>query len=236
MWSGPRNISTAMMRSWGNRSDTFVCDEPLYAHYLQKTGLDHPGRDEVIADQETDWRKVVQWLCGPVPEGKDIFYQKHMAHHLLPDIDRHWLADLTHGFLIRDPVEMLTSLIKRLPNPTLEDTGLPQQVEILRFVQANTGQTPPIVDAREILEDTKGMLTKLCASVGVAFTDAMLSWPPGLRSTDGIWARHWYDAVEKSTGFQAYKPKNEAVPAEMTDLLAACTEHYQELYEQRLRS
>src|SRR5438105_2443889 len=115
MWSGPRTISTAMMRSWGNRPDTFVCDEPLYAHYLLVTGAPHPGAAEVIHRHETDWRKVTEWLTGPVPEGKRIFYQKHMAHHLLPDIGEEWLAALTHGFLIRDPEEMLPSLLRVLP-------------------------------------------------------------------------------------------------------------------------
>ena len=235
MWSGPRNISTAMMRSWGNRRDTYVCDEPLYAHYLKKTGVDHPGRDEVIAYHESDWRKVVDWLCGPIPDSRAVFYQKHMAHHLLPSIDRHWLGQLTHGFLIRDPVEMLTSLVKHLPNPTLEDTGLPQQIEILRFMKNETGRTPPIIDSRDVLEYPTVMLTKLCDAVGVEFSDTMLSWPAGQRATDGIWAKHWYDAVEKSTGFQPYKPKNEEVRPDLQPLLAKCVECYEELYEQRLR-
>src|SRR5438034_1279920 len=158
MWSGPRNISTAMMRAWGNRSDTFVCDEPLYAHYLLKTGVVHPGRDEVIAHHETDWRKVIAWLTGPVPEAKSIFYQKHMTHHLLPEIDRGWLTLLTHCFLIRDPREVLLSLSKVIPNPRLEDTGLPQQVEIFNLATAQlrearrlghcfaTPITPPVLD------------------------------------------------------------------------------------------
>src|SRR5436190_9738229 len=151
MWSGPRNISTAMMRSWGNRPDTFVCDEPLYAHYLQKTGYDHPGADEVIASHEPDWKKVVEWLTGPVPGGKPVFYQKHMAHHLLPEIERDWLASLTHAFLIRDPREMLLSLVKVMPHPAALDTGLPQQLELFRSVRAATGHTPPVIDARDVL-------------------------------------------------------------------------------------
>lgn len=234
MWSGPRNISTAMLRSWGNRPDTFVCDEPLYAHYLAQTGLDHPGYDDVIAHHEPDWRKAVEHLTGPVPEGKPIFYQKHMSHHLLPDIERSWLSKLTHCFLIRDPREMLTSLLKHLPNPTLQDTGLPQQVEIVRFVQRHIGKTPPIIDARDVLEDPRQMLQLLCEAVGVEFIEAMLSWPPGRRDTDGIWAKHWYDAVEKSTGFQRYSPKDETVPPAFEPLLAECLTHYNELYEQRL--
>ncbi|HEX6984335.1 MAG TPA: hypothetical protein VF170_03110, partial [Planctomycetaceae bacterium] len=135
VWSGPRNISTAMMRSWGNRSDTVVVDEPLYAHYLKVTRLPHPGADEVLAHHESDWRKVAEFLTGPVPGGKRIFYQKHMAHHLLPEIGRDWLSRLTHVFLIRDPKEMLTSLMKVLPEPRVEDTGLPQQVELFERVR-----------------------------------------------------------------------------------------------------
>ena len=234
MWSGPRNISTAMLRSWGNRADTFVCDEPLYAHYLLETGLDHPGRDEVVDHHETDWRKVVDWLTGPIPEGKAVFYQKHMAHHLLPHIERDWLDKLTHCFLIRDPSAMLTSLIKHLPNPTLANTGLPQQLEIVRIVQQRTDRTPPIIDARDVLENPRGMLSLLCERLGVEFTEAMLTWPPGRRETDGIWAKHWYAAVEKSTGFGPYRRKGDEVPKKFEPLLAQCLELYSELHPLRL--
>lgn len=235
MWSGPRNISTAMMRSWGNRPDTFVCDEPLYAHYLKATGIEHPGRDEVIANHETDWRQVVTWLTGPIPEGKAVFYQKHMSHHLLPNIDRGWLDALTHCFLIRDPGEMLTSLLEHLPQPRFEDTGLPQQLELVRHVQRQSGQVPPIVDARDVLENPRRMLELLCEAVGVAFDVAMLGWPAGRRATDGIWAKHWYAAVERSTGFQPYKPKPELVPREFQPLLEQCMACYAELHVRRLR-
>ncbi len=235
IWSGPRNISTAMMRSWGNRADTFICDEPLYAHYLLKSGADHPGRDEVIAAHETDWRKVVAWLTGPVPENRAIFYQKHMSHHLLPEIERHWLAKLTHAFLIRAPREMLTSLIRNVPKPTLADTGLPQQIEIIELVRERTGYTPPIVDARDVLENPKRMLGLLCDALNVPFDDRMLSWPAGRRSTDGVWAKYWYDAVEKTTSFGRYKPKDEQVPDELSGVLAECERCYAEMYERRIR-
>ena len=236
MWSGPRNISTAMLRSWENRADTFVCDEPLYAHYLvSKPDLDHPGRDEVIAHHESDWRKVVAELTGPIPRGKGVYYQKHMAHHLLDDVGRDWLDRLTHCFLIRDPEEMITSLIKHLPEPTLRDTGLPQQVEIARFVRERTGGVPPIVDAKDVLDDPRSMLGALCHAVGVPFSDEMLSWPAGTRETVGIWAKHWYAAVENSTGFKPYKPKGERVPPKFAGLLAECQGHYDELFAQRLQ-
>jgi hypothetical protein len=235
MWSGPRNISTALLRSWGNRPDTFVCDEPLYAHYLVQTRIAHPGADEVIQHQENDWRKVVDWLTGPIPEDKPIFYQKHMAHHLLPNMGRDWLDRVTNCFLIREPREMLTSLLHFLPEPTLADTGLPQQVEIYRQVRQRTDRTPPVVDARDVLDNPRGTLALLCDSLGVPFTEAMLSWPPGRRFTDGIWAKYWYAAVEKTTSFQPYSPKHVPVPDSSRGLHEQCDELYQQLYPQRLR-
>jgi hypothetical protein len=235
MWSGPRNISTALLRSWGNRPDTFVCDEPFYAHYLAETKIAHPGVEEVIAHQENDWRKVAAWLTGPIPDGKTIFYQKHMAHHLLPNMGRDWLDQVTNCFLIRQPREMLTSLLHFLPQPTLADTGLPQQVEIFRQVKERTGKAPPIIDARDVLEDPRGTLGLLCEALDAPFLEAMLSWPPGRRTTDGIWAKYWYAAVENSTCFQAYAPKNDPVPTPLKDLLEQCNALYHEIHRCRLR-
>ncbi len=234
MWSGPRNISTAFLRAWGNRDDTVVCDEPLYAHYLRETGLDHPGRDEILAAHEADWRKVVAWLLGDLPPGKTIFYQKHMAHHLLPAIDLGWLASLTHAFLIRDPGEMLASLVRVTPNPRLEDTGLPQQWELFERECARTGRTPPVLDAREVLEDPPGLLRRLCAALDVPFRDTMLVWAPGPRDTDGIWAKHWYATVEASTGFEPYRPKPVRLPVRLRELRGACAGYYDRLYAHRL--
>jgi hypothetical protein len=235
MWSGPRNISTAMMRSWGNRPDTFVCDEPLYAHYLSRRRVDHPGVEEVLAHHEQDWRKVVAWLTGPVPGNKRIFYQKQMTHHLLSHIDRGWLGELSHAFLIRDPREMLTSLVRHMERPTLADTGLPQQVEIFEWVRKETGHVPPVIDARDVLSDPRGTLALLCDAVGVPFTPEMLKWPPGPRETDGVWARHWYKSVESSTGFRPFKPKPDPIPRGMEQLYASCAEHYERLARHRLR-
>ena len=234
MWSGPRNISTALMRSWGNRPDTFVCDEPFYAHYLAQTKLPHPGADEVIRHQENDWRKVVGWLTGPIPQGKSIFYQKHMAHHLLPNMERGWLDNVANCFLIRPPREMLASLLHFLPQPTLADTGLPQQLEIFHQVRERSGRTPPILDARDVLGHPQRTLGALCDALNVPFDEAMLSWPPGPRSTDGVWAKHWYAAVEKTTCFQPYKPKDDPVPDSLLPLLAQCEELYHQLYSHRL--
>lgn len=233
MWSGPRNISTALMRSWGNRSDTAVCDEPLYAHYLLHTGAPHPGAAEVISHHETDWRRVVEGLVGPVPGGREIYYQKHMSHHLLPDIGRDWLGSLTHCFLIRDPAEVVVSLARTLAEPGLADTGLPQQVELFRWVWDHTGRVPPVLDARDVLSDPRRMLSLLCEAVGVPFREAMLSWPPGRRDTDGVWAKYWYAEVEKSTGFQPPRPAP-PVPERLAELHAACVPLYQALSRHRL--
>jgi hypothetical protein len=224
-----------MMRSWGNRPDTFVCDEPLYAHYLLQTRVPHPGADEVIRCHESDWQKVVRWLTESSPPGKTIFYQKHMTHHLLPNIDRGWLNDVTNAFLIREPREVVTSFIKIAGDPKLEETGLPQQLEIFNWVRARTGRVPPVVDTRDVLENPQRLLHLLCDALDVDFTETMLSWPPGPRETDGVWAKHWYDAVLKSTTFQTYRPKNEPVPPQLTDLLSEAEKIYEQLYEFRLR-
>jgi Sulfotransferase domain len=234
MWSGPRNISTAMMRSWGNRADTAVLDEPFYAFYLKATGKKHPGGDEVIAHGEADWRKVSAQLTGPVPTGKKIFFQKHMTHHLLPQVERQWLGSLTNCFLIRDPAEVITSYIKRNDDPTLEDIGYVQQAEIFDWVRNRAGSVPPVIDARDVLENPEKVLRRLCQSVGIEFDKAMLSWAPGLRETDGVWAKHWYGEVAKSSGFQPYKPKNEPVPGRLRDVYERARGCYERLYEHRL--
>ena len=234
MWSGPRNISTALMRSWGNRPDTFVCDEPLYAHYLSKTKRDHPGAEEVIAAGETDVAKVIQWLTGPVPHGRRVFYQKHMAHHLLPGVPRDWLQKVNNCFLIREPREVITSLVKHVPDATLADTGFPQQAEIFDLVRDRTGATPPVIDARDVLNDPRRVLGGLCEALGLEFTDSMLSWAPGLRDTDGVWAKYWYKEVETTTSFRPYKPKDEPVPERMLGVLEKCEGFYRRLHAHRL--
>jgi hypothetical protein len=234
MWSGPRNISTALMRSWGNRPDTHVCDEPLYAHYLEQTGKDHPGAAEVLASQDRDWRQVVRRLTGPVPEGKAVFYQKHMAHHLLPCIERGWLDEVTNCFLIRDPREMLISLARKLDAPLLEDTGLPQQVEIFEQVRARSGRVPAVIDAKDVLMDPGRVLRSLCEALGVAFTHDMLAWAPGRRETDGVWAKYWYENVEASSGFGTYRPNPDPLPERLKGLHDRCLDYYRALAPYRL--
>jgi hypothetical protein len=201
MWSGPRNVSTALMRSFGNRDDTLVIDEPFYAHYLRQTGLDHPGREEVLAHQDNDWQRVAQTLHAPLPAGVSVFYQKHMSHHLLPNMGRGWLRGLRHAFLLRDPADMLRSLDQKLAHIRPEDTGLPQQVEIFDRVRAADGAIPPVIDAADLLDDPRAVLSVLCNRLGIEFQPAMLHWPEGPRATDGIWAKYWYEQVERSSGF-----------------------------------
>jgi hypothetical protein len=235
MWSGPRNISTAMMRSWGNRPDTFVCDEPFYACYLRATRREHPGADEVIAHGETDWRQVIAQLTGDVPNGKRIFYQKQMTHHLLPEIDREWLGRVTNCFLIRDPAEVIVSYIRKNNDPALEDIGFVQQAEIFDWVREHTSEIPPVIDAHDVLEDPEKILRLLCKAVDVEFTSAMLSWPPGLRETDGIWAKHWYNEVATSTRFRKPPDREPApVPKHLTDICNRSRACYDQLYEHRL--
>jgi Sulfotransferase domain len=235
MWSGPRSISTAMMRAWGNRSDTSVIDEPFYAYYLKASGKKHPGADEVIATGETDWRKIIARLTELVPNGRRIFFQKHITHHFLPEIDREWLGAVTNCFLIRDPREVIVSYVKKRDDPALEDLGFIQQAEIFDFVRARAKSLPPILDARDVLENPERMLRLLCKAVGVEFSESMLSWPPGLRETDGIWAKHWYGEVTTTTSFQPYRTRHDEVPTHLREIYEDCRECYERLYRHRLR-
>jgi hypothetical protein len=235
MWSGPRNISTAMMRAWGNRTDTFVIDEPFYAFYLSTTGKEHPGADEVIASGEIDWRKVVAQLTSPIPNGKRILFQKQMTHHFLPEVDREWLGAVTNCFLIRDPREVIASYINKREDPALPDLGFVPQAVIFDFVCTRTNSVPPVVDAKDVLENPERMLRLLCEAVGAEFSDSMLSWPPGLRETDGIWAKHWYGEVARTTSFQPYRPSDAKVPAHLHGIHNRCRECYERLYKYRLQ-
>ena len=234
MWSGPRNISTAMMRSWDARADTVVCDEPLYAHYLRETGREHPGAAEIIAHHEPDADRVVTFLTGPSPDGCAIFYQKHMAHHLLPTVDRSFLDRLINVFLVRDPDAMLVSLARVLPDPTPEETGLPQQVELVRQLRSDSDVSPIVIVANDVLTDPEAMLRSLCAAIDVPFDPAMLSWSPGPRPTDGIWARHWYASVEASTQFGPPRPPVDGPPSHLREVAAVCRACYDELITHRL--
>jgi len=234
MWSGPRNISTAMMRSWGNRADTAVVDEPFYAFYLKRTGKNHPGANEIIAQGETDWQKVVNHLSALMPAGKRIFFQKQMTHHILPEIDRDWIIGLTNCFLIRNPREVILSYIKKNPEPRLEDLGFIQQQKIFEFVRDETATVPTVIEARDVLQNPEQTLRSLCDAIGVDFDPAMLSWPAGLRDSDGIWAKYWYDEVARSTSFRSYQPRKGMIPNRLREIYEQCRECYERLYEHRL--
>lgn len=223
------------MRSWESRPDTFVTDEPLYSHYLHTTGALHPARDLILEQQERDWRRVVAWLTGPVPGGRAVWYQKHMGHHLTPDVHRDWIYQLTNCFLIREPREMITSYIKIVPEPSPQDLALPQQVELFEAIRRETGRVPPVIDSRDVLEQPLRVTTLLCEALGLEFSETMLEWRPGLRPTDGVWAPQWYDSVSKTTAFGPYRRKDDEVPNELRSVLAECEELYATLYEHRLR-
>ena len=234
MWSGPRNISTAMMRAWENRPDTAVIDEPFYAHYLATTGSDHPGRDEIIAAYETDWRRVVDQLTGPVPGGKPVFYQKHMTHHMLPGMDEDWLAGVANVFLIRDPRAVIASYARKRGIVTLDDIGLSRQWELFETVRNRSGTVPPVIDAADVLADPARVLSRLCDTLGVEFDERMLTWPAGPRPTDGIWAKYWYHAVERSSGFQPQESAAVDLAPELEPLAETSGHIYRRLHANRL--
>jgi sulfotransferase family protein len=231
MWSGPRTVSTALMRAWENRPDTIVVDEPLYSFYLKETGIDHPGRDEIIASQSPDWRTVLRDLAeDPLPEGVAVYYQKHMTHHLLPQVDRSALRPLRHAFLIRDPRSLLVSYAKVRSAPTLDDLGLRQQAEIFEEFGG------PVIDSADVLAAPEKALRTLCSALGVPFTSAMLSWTAGPRDSDGVWAPYWYDSVRRSTGFVPVVPSPEprALPSELEPLAVRCQPYYERLHNHKL--
>ncbi len=233
MWSGPRNISTAMMRAWENREDTWVTDEPLYAHYLLATGAPHPGREQIIASQPGDWRRVVATLRGPVPHARAVWYQKHMAQHFTAQMDTEWLGDLTNVFLIRDPDEVVASFAQRREEPAAWELGFDRQAVLFDAVLERTGRTPLVFDARDVLADPERALRALCAGVGVTFTERMLHWPAGPRASDGVWAKYWYDTVHASTSFAPYQVHELTLSDSLQRLADACRPYYERLHRYR---
>lgn len=235
MWSGPRNISTALMRSWESRSDTFVIDEPFYAHYLSVTNVDHPGRDEIIQNGETDQTVVSKELISDIDDSCSIYFQKHMTHHMIPSVGREWMKDVVNCFLIRDPKDMILSYTKVNSNLSMHLLGLEEQYELFEYVTKINGRTPPVVDSKDILIDPRKTLSLLCEKVGVIFSEEMLSWSKGVRDTDGIWAKYWYDNVINSTGFNTYTEKNEVIRDEYLQLYEDCLKIYEKLSKHKIK-
>lgn len=233
LWSGPRNVSTALMYSFRERSDTTVVDEPLYAHYLAATRVEHPVVQDVIASQDTDGAHVIETVVfGPSPTPVRFF--KHMAHHLV-DLDLSLVDRADNVLLTRDPMEMLPSLVKQVPNPTLEGTSLPMQVRLLERME-KAGRPPLVLDSRLLLADPPGVLAALCDRLGLDFDPAMLSWPAGPKPEDGVWAKHWYHRVHLSTGFEPYERSSQPMPGHLIPLLAECRPLYNRLREHALEA
>ncbi|RFB06304.1 HAD family hydrolase [Parvularcula marina] len=232
MWSGPRNISTTMMRSFENRSDTAVTDEPFYAHYLTVTGLDHPMRDEVLTAQPTDWRVVAEALTTEAPA--PVWFQKHMTQHMMDEIDLGFMSEMQHFFLIRDPRLMAASFAKKMNKVTAEDLGLARELALFRMAEKLTGTTPAVIDAQDVLRNPEAMLRALCDNLDLEFDPGMLNWPAGPRDSDGVWAPHWYDAVHSSTGFGDPVTDIPSLTGDALSAALASMTPYKELYKLRL--
>lgn len=234
LWSGPRNVSTALMYSFREVPGVAVVDEPLYGHYLRVTGADHPGREAVLAAMNCDGNEVMRLLLERQRNAPDSrLFLKHMAHHLV-DIETRFLENTVNLFLIRDPREMLPSLTIQVPHAGLADTGLKRQCELFDEL-AGSGQNPPVIDSKELLLNPAGVLAELCRRIGIEFSTSMLDWQPGPKEEDGVWAPHWYHAVHQSTGFGKFVAKTE-FPAHLEPLLEECAPWYAQLYEHAIRA
>ncbi|MEE2945054.1 MAG: HAD family hydrolase [Pseudomonadota bacterium] len=226
MWSGPRNLSTAMMYSFGARDDCAVWDEPFYAAYLSLTGIDHPMADETLAAGERDPAKVAEACKQAHPSGKAQFYQKHMTHHMVDGVPLDWVDAVSNVFLIRHPARVLASYAKKRENPTLDDIGFRQQVDLFERMKTE-GLPVVVVDSFDIRQSPEAMLTKLCERIGIAFDTAMLSWPAGGHPDDGAWGPHWYGAVHRSTGFAGPEGALPEVDETLRDVFDAAMPYYE---------
>ena len=235
MWSGPRNLSTAMMRSFASRSDTFVADEPFYGCFLKTSGADRPMRAEVLAAMDCDWRSVMASLRGEAPDGSPIWYQKHMWHHMVGSIGYDDFAGFTHAFLIRKPERMIASYLRKRESAAFEDFGLERQLEFFEREADRLGHAPPVIDAGDVLMNPQNVLPRLCEELAIPWDIAMLSWRPGPRETDGPWAPHWYGAVEASTGFGPPETDHVELTEEGQRLADRCRPYYDRLAAYRLR-
>lgn len=234
MWSGPRNLSTAMMYSFAARGDCAVWDEPFYAAYLKATGIDHPMRDAIIAAHQADPDGVAAACIGPIPQEQSLFYQKHMTLHMIPGFDRGFMRSLTNVFLIRHPARVVASYAKKREGPTLADIGFVQQAELFDETAQWMGRAPMVIDSADIRADPATMLRKLCDALGIGFTPKMLHWPAGGHPSDGVWAPHWYGAVHRSTGFDAAEGDLPDLPDSYRAIADMALPYYERLARYRL--
>lgn len=228
MWSGPRNLSTAMMYAFAARSDCAVVDEPFYAAYLNTTGLPHPMRAEILESQSQDPAQVSAGLIGEVPEGKAHYYQKHMTQHMLENVPRAWMAQVRNVFLIRHPARVIASFAAKYDQMTLADIGFAQQAELFEQVQS-WGQTPIVIDSADIRRAPEVLLKRLCAALDLTYEPAMLHWPAGGHPQDGVWASHWYGAVHRSSGFASAEGEVPKLEGPAAQLLSQALQLYQKL-------
>lgn len=234
MWSGPRNLSTALMYSFAARGDCAVWDEPFYAAYLAASGLAHPMRDEILAAGEVDATKVAAACVGPIPDGRPVFYQKHMAHHMVPGFARDWVLQCVNVFVIRHPARVIASYAAKREAPIFDDLGFRQQLEIFEMAEGLTGKRPVVVDTHDLRQNPKGILEALCLAINLGFRPQMLSWPKGGHASDGAWAPHWYGSVHQSTGFQDPEGPLPKVSGENAAILEQAMPIYQQMAKNRL--
>jgi hypothetical protein len=229
MWSGPRNLSTAMMRSFGARADCAVSDEPFYAAYLKATGLDHPMREAVLASQSQDAAQVAADMVGPAPGGRPVWYQKHMSHHMIDGFPLGWLEGVTNVFLLRSPEQVLASYVQKREDVSLADIGFGGQARLFERVAEQTGQAPVVIEAEDVRRDPRGTLSVLCAAIGLPFDPAMLHWAPGQHATDGVWAPHWYGAIFNSTEFAPPDDNKVDLPEHLRAIALAARPYYERM-------
>ena len=235
MWSGPRTISTALMRSWENRPDCRVVDEPFYACYLSETGLEHPCREEILHAQSADRKWVVQQLTDVAP-ATNYFFQKHMTHHIPRGMDMRWSTHMRHFFLIRDPAEVIASYLDKMPSVTEHAIGIVRQAELFEVIEVLTGERPVVIDSKDVLRDPRSVLRQLCEHLEVPFLEeCMLHWPAGKRDSDGVWAHHWYQSVEESTGFASHHHNEVSLTPEQQELADKMQRYYQQMAAYCLR-
>ena len=234
MWSGPRNISTAMMRSFGGRKDCVVSDEPFYGAYLKASGDPQPMADEVIADMDCDWHSVAEAMRSESPDGSAIWYQKHMPHHMEGPVDIRDFPEARHAFLIRDPRRVAASYAHKRTAIRPEHLGVVRQRQYFEWEADRLGHAPPVIDTSDVLHNPEGILKRLCEALGIPWDAGMLSWEKGPHPTDGIWGVHWYDKVNASTGFG--KPSGDVpeLEPEFAQVAEACREDYEALARHKL--